>query len=340
MRVAVLGGGVAGLAAARHLESLLPDADVVLVEGADRLGGKLLTDHVDGFLVEAAPDSFLSRKARGVGLCEELGLGGEIVGRRAGSPGSFVRRGNELLPLRAGLTGTIPTNLDALTESPLLSPAGRARLASETDVPPRPGDDDESIAAFVSRRLGREAYEALVEPLMTGIYGGDGEQLSLRATFPNLRELELAHGSLLRGLATLEPMDTGYPPFVSLRDGMQDLATALAGSLARTSTLLSRAALAVRHEGTGYEVELAGGERLDADAVVVAVPAFAAAELLGELDSRTPRPRSSRSATAATRFRTRWTATATSCRRRRPPTCSRAPGRRASGTDGLPKEPY
>jgi oxygen-dependent protoporphyrinogen oxidase len=284
MRIAVAGGGVAGLAAARRLEALLPGAAVVLVERSDRLGGKLRTEHVDGFIVEAAPDSFLSRKARGVGLCEELGLGEEIVGRRAEAPRSFVRRGNELRPLPQGLTGMIPTDLDALAESSLLSPAGRARVAAEVDVPPAPAGNDESIASFVARRLGREAYEALVEPLMTGIYGGDGELLSLLATFPNLRALELEHGSLLRGLAAQAPVDTRYPPFVSLRGGMEDLASALAGSLERTSILTGRPVVAVRGLTGGYEVVLGGGERLDTDAVVVAAPAFVTAELLRELD--------------------------------------------------------
>jgi oxygen-dependent protoporphyrinogen oxidase len=169
MRAVVVGGGIAGLAAARRLEALAPDADVVLVERDDRLGGKIATERVGGFVIEAAPDSFLSRKPRGVGLCEELGLAGELVGRRPENERTFVRRGAELHPLPAGLSGMIPTNLDALAESPLLSAEGRERVASEADVPVRSESGDESIAAFVSRRLGREAYEALVEPLMTGI---------------------------------------------------------------------------------------------------------------------------------------------------------------------------
>ncbi len=114
----------------------------------------------------------------------------------------------------------IPTDLEALAGSALLSAEGRERLAAEPGVPPEPPGEDESIASFVSRRLGPEAYERLVEPLMTGIYGGDGEQLSLQATFPNLRQLELEHGSLLRGLAAQPPASSVEPPFLSLRGGM------------------------------------------------------------------------------------------------------------------------
>ena len=133
-----------------------------------------------------------------MGLCEELGLGDQLIGRRPENHRSFVRRGRDLHPLPEGLTGMIPTNLDALERSALLSDEGKARFAAEVDVPAASGDEDESVASFVTRRFGREAYDGLVEPLMTGIYGGDGELLSLRATFPQLRVLELEHGSLLR----------------------------------------------------------------------------------------------------------------------------------------------
>jgi oxygen-dependent protoporphyrinogen oxidase len=285
VKLVVVGGGIAGLAAARRLEALIPDGEIVLVERTGRLGGKLLTARVDGFVVEGGADSFLSRKERGVGLCEELGLGEELVGRRPENARSYVRRGAELHPLPEGLTGMIPTDLDALADSPLLSPEGRARLATEVDLPPAPPGGDESIASFVSRRLGREAYEALVAPLMTGIYGGDGEQLSLRATFPNLRALELQHGSLMRGLLAQSPQATGYPSFVSLRSGLGALVTVLAERLARTRLLTGQAAVGLRPRSAGFEVELDAGETLGADGVVVAVPAFSASELLEPIDS-------------------------------------------------------
>ena len=284
MKAVVVGGGIAGLAAARRLEALLPDAAVALVEREPRLGGKLLTERVDGFVIEGAPDSFLSRKERGVGLCEELGLADELVGRRPENEHSFVRRGGVLHPLPAGLTGLIPTSLQAVAESALLSAEGKERIAAEVDLPPMPAGDDESVASFVTRRLGREAYEWLVEPLVTGIYGGDGEQLSLQATFPDLRALELEHGSLVRGLLAQSRPNAKYPPFVTLRSGMDTLVTALVGRLSRTTRLTGRPALAIGKQSGGYVVKLNGGEVLDADGVVVAVPAFAAAELLSELD--------------------------------------------------------
>lgn len=285
MRAVVLGGGIAGLAAAHRLESVLPEAEIVLVERDERLGGKIATERVDGFVVEAAPDSFLSRKPRGVGLCEELGIAGELVGRRREHERTYVRRGRDLHPLPSGLTGMIPTNLDALAGSELLSAAGRARLAAEPDVPAAPAGADESIAAFVSRRLGREAYEAFVEPLMTGIYGGDGEQLSLAATFPQLRALELEHGSLIRGLQAESASAGGArPPFLSLRPGMELLVDALVSRLRRTRVVTGVGARSVSRGDGAYRVTLADGESIEADAAVVAVPAFVAAELLAGLD--------------------------------------------------------
>jgi oxygen-dependent protoporphyrinogen oxidase len=281
--VVVVGGGIAGLAAARRLELLAADVEVALVEPADVLGGKVRTERVGGFVIEAAPDSFLSRKERGVGLCEELGLGDELIARRPENHCTFVRRRRELLRLPEGLTGMIPTNLGVREHSALLSEEGKARFAAEPNVPAAALDADESVAEFVTRRFGREAYDALVEPLMTGIYGGDGEQLSLQATFPQLRALELERGSLLEALPTqLAP--TAHPPFVSLAGGMDVLVRALVASLERT-TVVRGSGVIVRRAATGYELDLDSGERIRADGVVVATPAFVTASLLDELDA-------------------------------------------------------
>ena len=282
MKVVVGGGGIAGLAAARRLEALIREAELVVVERDEDLGGKVRTERIGGFVVEEAADSFLTRKERGVGLCEELGLGDELIARRPEHRGSFVRRGQELHPLPEGLTGMIPTSLEALETTELVSSAGKARFAAEVDVPPAPGDEDESVAAFVSRRFGREAYDALVEPLMTGIYGGDGDQLSLRATFPQLRAIEREHGSVLRGLAAPPPSE--LPPFLSLRNGMGALVDALVAGLGRVDVRVGQAVARVSRHGPGFEVVLADGEAIVADGVVLATPAFVTAELLAGLD--------------------------------------------------------
>ena len=276
----MVGGGIAGLAAARRLESLAPDAELVVVERDAVLGGKLRTERSDGFVIEEGADSFLVRKERGVGLVEELGLDDDLIARRPEHHRTYVRRGDDLLPLPEGLTGLIPSNLDALERSALLSSLGRERFRREIDAPVVRGDDDESVASFVSRRFGREAYDALVEPLMTGIYGGDGERMSLRATFPQLRALELEHGSLLRGLSERPPA-SDRPPFLSLHHGMAALVEALAAGYERAELRLGQSAVRVT---PGYRVELEGGETVEADGVVLAAPAFATAELLADLD--------------------------------------------------------
>ena len=282
MRVAVVGGGIAGLVAAYRLERTVPEAEVVLLESSRRLGGKLLTERREGFLIEAAPDSFLSRKASAVELCEELGLGRELIGRRPENARSFVRRGGELHPLPEGLTGLVPTNLEALDDSLLLSRAGKECFAAEVDLPPAPPGGDESIASFVARRFGREAYDALVEPLLTGIYGSDGDRLSLQATFPQLRALELEHGSVLRGLRERSTPRSPAPAFLSLRSGMERLAARLSESLRRTDVRLDTGLVTLTQKGgSGYVLN---GE-LGCDAVVLAAPAFAAAEALGGLDA-------------------------------------------------------
>ena len=284
MRAVVVGGGIAGLASARRLEALLPEAEVVLLEAEPRLGGKIVTERVDGLVIEGAPDSFLSRKERGVGLVEELGLAGELIGRRPENARTFVRVGGELQPLPSGLTGMVPTDLDALESSSLLTDEGRERLAAEVNLPPAPPGEDESIASFATRRLGPEAYDRIVEPLTTGIFGGDGERLSLQATFPSLRALELEHGSVLRGLRAQPAPEGPHPPFVSLAPGMDRLVSVLAAALERTRVRTATPARAVRAASGAFEVELED-ERIRADAVVVATPAHAAAELLADVDA-------------------------------------------------------
>ena len=185
----------------------------------------------------------------------------------------------------------IPTNLDALERSELLSPEGKLRFAAEPDVPPAAGDEDESVASFVSRRFGREAYEALVEPLMTGIYGGDGDRLSLRATFPQLRVLELEHGSILRGLSAPPPSRAAAVRVASRRDGLARRPLVVERVRAHRSRSSAGGAARMSRSPDGFEVELVDGEVIEADGVVVATPAFVSARA-----ARGPRPRARRGA--------------------------------------------
>ena len=286
---AVVGGGVAGLAAALRLLRRAPDVEVTLFEKQERLGGEIHTEYVDGFVIEAGADSFLTRKPRGVRLCEELGVAGRLVARQAQHAGTFVRYGGALHPLPEGLTGMIPTRLDVLAGSTLLSAGARAALADEC-LAPVPGDlREESIAEFVTRRFGRDVYERIVEPLMAGIYGGNGERLSLDATFPNLRDLERRHGSVTRGLNALRDTSAvnDTPPFVSFAGGMGEFVEHLEARLREASILTNVEVVALEpRTGGGFVLVLGDNARVEADAVILATPAPATARIVRTLDGK------------------------------------------------------
>jgi oxygen-dependent protoporphyrinogen oxidase len=294
--IVIVGGGIAGLAVALRLQEIAPDVPLTLVEREERLGGKLLTERVDGFLVEAGPESFLAAKPRGADCCRELGLGDRLQGVNP-TPGASVLFRGRLHRLPEGLTGLVPTRLGPIARSELLSPAGKARLALDFVLPPRKGDGDESLASFVERRIGREIYERLVEPLLTGIYAGDGRRLSLAATFPQLREAERAHGGLIKGALAAGRRAPAAPPgndgqaprpspFLTPVDGVGAIVEAIESRLraARVRLLTGRSVRCVRREADGYSLSLDGGEALGAAAVVLATPAFVTARLVAELD--------------------------------------------------------
>lgn len=289
--VVVVGGGISGLAAAHRLVRDAPNLRVTLLEAEDRLGGKIITERVDGFVIEGGPDSFLAAKPRGVGLCQELGIERGLQAVTSQRRRAFVLSRGRLHDLPEGLSGLVPTRLAPLARSTLLSPPAKARLVLDFAIPPRPGEDDESLGAFIRRRLGHEAWERLVEPLMAGIYAADGNALSLRATFPQLREAERQHGSLIRGVLAARRTTRGVAPapasaFLAPGIGMAALVAALEERLhgGSADVRLSTPANGVHPTPRGYEVGLRDGEAISADALILAVPSFAAADLLADSD--------------------------------------------------------
>ena len=295
--VVVLGGGIAGLAAAHRL--LHVDAPsglrVTLVEADNRLGGKIVTERIDDFVIEGGPDSFLATKPRGIGLCEELGIEerrqGQLQGVKSQRRRAFVLWHGRLHDLPEGLSGLVPTRLAPLVRSTLLSPFGKARVALDYLLPVRPAAGDESLGGFIRRRLGREAWERLVEPLMAGIYAADGDQLSLAATFPQLREAERRYGGLIKGVIaarrqTPVPAPAPKSAFLTPVAGLDTLVDALEKRLrdAGAALVCGDPAVAVTRTDSAFEVCLASGNLLQADAVIVATPAYAAAGLLANLD--------------------------------------------------------
>jgi oxygen-dependent protoporphyrinogen oxidase len=287
--VVIVGGGIAGLAAAYRLAQRAPGLPVTVLESEVRLGGKLRTERVDGFVVEGGPDAFLASKPRGAGLARELGLGDRLQGLSPQAQRARVRHAGRLHALPEGLTGLVPRRMGPLLRSPLLSARGKVRLALEVLLPPSSPAGDETLARFIRRRLGPEAYDRLFEPLLSGIYAGDGERLSLAATFPQLQHLERAYGGLWRGALATRHTTAGQArsAFLTLPGGMGELVEALAARLSESGTRLVTGAhvTAVHREPAGHWlVETNRGERLDAPAVLVATPANRAGALLAAVD--------------------------------------------------------
>jgi oxygen-dependent protoporphyrinogen oxidase len=284
----VVGGGITGLAAADRLAATLGREAVLLLEAEPRLGGKITTEHVDGFVIEGGPDCFLASKPGGVELCRQLGLAGRLRGTEQRFRRSYVKRAGRLFELPDGITGLLPSRIGPLLGTSLLSLRGRARAALEILVPPRRDGTDESIAAFARRRFGPEAYEWLIEPLLGGIFAGDGEQLSLAATFPQLRDAEWSHGAILRLMlssrrARSRASSATPAGFVTPAAGLAEMVTALERRLAgriRTGTAVTE----MRRQADGWMLALSDGTVLTASAAVLATPAFAAADLLEAAD--------------------------------------------------------
>ncbi|MGC4105708.1 MAG: protoporphyrinogen oxidase [Thermomicrobiales bacterium] len=302
--IAVVGGGVSGLAAAWRIVQRDPATRVIVFEASDRLGGKLHSVQADGFLMEAGPDAFLSAKPRGIGLARELGLDSQFQSPDPATRGSFVLRRGTLHPLPEGLTGLIPTRLKPMAQTSLISPLGKARMAMDFVIPARSDDADESLHAFLSRRLGREPFENLIEPLMAGIYAGDAKQLSLEATFPQLRKAEREHGGVIKGvIAARRQADAAKvanpnavpapPPFTSFTAGTETLIRALdtrlraVGVEMRLSAPVTAVHPAVLRDGRPRWRVIVGGGASEAvvDGVIFASPAWATAPILSTLDA-------------------------------------------------------
>src|SRR5215213_9593638 len=279
-RVVVVGGGIAGLSAA-YYASKMPDVQVTLLESDSRWGGKITTDRVafgDGqFIIEGGPDTFLATKPWAVALCTELGLSERLHGTNPNKKNTYVLNRNRLLPLPDGLAMMIPTNLQAILKSRLVSWLSKARMGMDFILPAKALNGDESLGTFVSRRLGREAYENLIEPLMSGIYAGDGDQLSLASTFPYLRDLEIKHGSLARGALQLraqskagaKPVQGSRSAFLTPTTGLAEIVEALVEILkSKVDLRLNSKVSRITNYQSHYQVELETGGTLEADAII------------------------------------------------------------------------
>jgi oxygen-dependent protoporphyrinogen oxidase len=304
-RVAIIGGGIGGLAAAFRLDELAAAKQIpietALFERGLRVGGALDTIRRDGFVIETGADSFLAEKPAAARLAERLGIGAQLIGTQEQFRKTLVVRGGRLIEIPEGFSLLAPTYLGPLLRSPLFSAAGKLRIMIELLIPRRRTIEDESLGAFVRRRLGRETLARVAQPLAGGIYTADPEMLSLGATMPRFVEMERRYGSVIRGLRAAartrnaEARGTSgarWSLFLGFQDGIRTMVDALVsrleGSINYGAEVVALARTEDAHDANDaarhWRLGFRDGTSFDADAVVCAAPAFAIAPILQSIN--------------------------------------------------------
>ena len=325
-RLIIIGGGIAGLASAYYAQQNAP-VSITVLEAGSAWGGKITTDRTDGFVIEGGPDTFIVTKPWAMKLCKELGIADRLRGTNPDKKATYILKNGKLHELPGGLTMMIPTEFGPMIRTGLLSWPAKARMGMDFLIPSAQENADknhpgeETLGGFVTRRLGRAAYENLIEPLMSGIYAGDGDKLSLQATFPYLRDLEAKHGGLVKGALayrkeraiqsakngsananTPQNRNTskngsantnGATPgsrsiFLTPLTGLAEIVEKLVEKLEDAGVdlrLNARVERVTTENGIGnpWTVQLKNGETLEANAVIIAAPAFVAGQLLADV---------------------------------------------------------
>jgi protoporphyrinogen/coproporphyrinogen III oxidase len=297
-RVAIVGGGISGLTAAYTLAQARARGAPVsefLIEADSRLGGVIRTDHLEGFVLEGGPDSFISEKPEAAALCRELGLEDRLIGSNDDERQTYILYKGKLVPLPVGLMLMAPTRIWPFLTSPLLPFSGKVMVATEWFVTPtKPRETDESIGAFVSRHFGNAMLDNIVEPLLAGVYGGDARALSLQSVLPRFREMEHRHGSLIRGASAArrhwkkESKKRKRLPasgdrssnslFMTLKDGLEELIKALEARLEPSRVYLGQRVESIErtehHWKSPYRIRCQGNQVFEADAIILALPVY------------------------------------------------------------------
>ncbi|MDZ4165511.1 MAG: protoporphyrinogen oxidase [Smithellaceae bacterium] len=288
-RTAIVGSGISALACAVSLKE--KGLDFTVFEKEEVSGGKLLTEKIGAFTIEAGPDSYLPEKHWSVQLIKKVGLANEMLCSNDELKGTFIYSGGCLHPLPEGVMLMVPTMIMPLLRANLISWPGKIRMGLELFVPRRKDCKDESLAEFVTRRLGKECLEKIAEPLVAGIHTSNPDNMSVLATFPRFVEMEKKSGSLIKGMIEamkrMPPPDHSVPKmtyFMSLKGGMQELVRACAAYIGEERIKTGKAVVSVAKNGRSYRLVFADGTTADFDAVVLSTPSYVSRDVLRSTD--------------------------------------------------------
>ncbi len=287
-KVIIIGAGITGLSTAYFLQETFKKEkqpiELLLLEASPRLGGKITSERVDDFVIEGGPDSFITQKKGGMALVKTLGLTDRLVQTHPVNKAVYILSRGKLVPMPQGFNLMVPSRIVPFALSPLISWPGKIRMGMDLFIPKRTETTDESIASFVRRRLGQEAVELFADPILAGIFAGDAEKLSIKASFLQFAMLEQKYGSLIKGMLQRQKgakkQGTASPTwslFVTMKDGLSSIIAELESRLNRCEIKTNSPVTAISPLQSGYEV-CVGDEKYGADALVITTPTYKTAD--------------------------------------------------------------
>jgi protoporphyrinogen/coproporphyrinogen III oxidase len=296
-KIVIIGGGIAGLAAAYHIHEEISKSTPVkciLIESLEKFGGKISTIRFDGFIVERGPDSFISQKPQALELCRKLGLEDRLTGTSPNHPNTYVCIKNKLVTMPDGLSLMIPTKFIPFIFSPLFSWWGKIRMGMDLFIPKKKGNDDESLASFVRRRMGKEALEKMAEPMLAGIYASDPELMSINSTFPMFVQTEQKYRSLIIGMLERKRQQMIRQPkgkqpfslFMTLKNGLDEMVETLVKKAININFRAGTKVMDLSRAEEGWKLTLNDGSFINADAIILATPAKISALLLEQVSPK------------------------------------------------------
>lgn len=306
-KIVIIGAGITGLAAAHKLQQAKEkgeDIDYLLIEKNSAVGGKIITDTIDGFVIEGGPDCFVAEKPSAFQLTSELGIDDRLLPSNESTAGTFIYSEKKLQKLPEGLMLLVPNKIIPFVTSPLISWPGKLRMALDLVLPKKKNNDDETLGSFVSRRMGKEVLDKIAEPMIGGIHGGDPDSMSLKASFPRFLKMEEDYGNLtfamlagrrkmaqMKAKAKANPQPTNKPKrafFMSYINGMKELVDGITAKLDKEKVLLGHEVEKITKKQVAgkdsYVLNISGMAPIDADAVIITSPSDVTAELFISLD--------------------------------------------------------